>query len=477
MSLLQKIASLTLFALFAAISACEQSSSLDAIQERGILNVATRNGPSTFHPDLIGQDGFEYQLAREFAEYLGVELNMYSVFGRDDLFRQLNHSKADLAAAGLIVSSGKFDNVRYSAAYFATQPRVIYKLGTRRPRTLQDIYNKRIIVGADSYHAQQLEELNRDHPDIQWQASYDQETIDLLELVQTGELDFTIVNEHEFIAHRGIYPQLSAGMRLGETRQLAWALPRNEARTASLYTEMDTFLQAISNNGRLKQLQERYFSYFQDINQAGALEFAGNIRRRLPIYEKLIRTVATEYGMAWELLAAISYQESHWNPDAVSPTGVRGMMMLTEATAQQVNISDRNDLSQSLRGGAEYFLQVLRRMPEDISEPDRTWFALAAYNVGYGHVEDARKITEAQGFDPHLWLDVKEHLPLLRKRAWYSKTRYGYARGNEPVTYVQNIRHYHQVLRLREIAQNRQRPPVELSHRAPKMLSRSIPAI
>lgn len=477
MSFLKKMVLLPLLAALVLISGCQQRSALELIEQRGSLNVATRNGPSTFYPDLVGQDGFEYQLAKEFAEHLGVELNMVSVFGRDDVFRQLDHGKADMAAAGLILTSAKLEQVRYSAAYFETQPRVIYKLGTRRPRKLEDLYNKSIAVGADSYHAELLKKLQQNHPEIAWQESYDQETIDLLELVQAGTLNFTIVNEHEFIAHRGIYPQLSAGMRLGEVRRLAWAIPRDENRTASLYDAMDDFLQTIGRNGRLEQLQERYFSYFKDINQAGALEFAGNIRKRLPIYEKLIRAVATEYGIPWELLAAISYQESHWNPNAVSPTGVRGMMMLTEATAQEVNIKDRNNLEQSLRGGADYFLQVLKRMPEDIAEPDRTWFALAAYNVGYGHLEDARKLTEAQGFDPHLWLDVKEHLPLLRKRAWYSRTRYGYARGNEPVTYVQNIRHYYQVLRLREIARERQRPPVELSHRAPDILSKSIPAI
>ncbi len=463
--------------LATGLLACEQQTALERIKDRGVLNVVTRNGPHTFHPALDGVDGFEYRLAREFAKHLGVELNIYSVYGRDDVYRQLQLGKADLAAAGLIITAEQLPDFRYAPAYYHAQPRVIYKLGSRKPRVLSDLYNKRIVVGADSYTSRLLEKIRKEHPELQWQDAFDLETMDLLELVQKEQADYTVVSEHEFIAHRGIYPELSLSIRLGPERKLAWSLLRDQGRHAELYSEVDNFVMEMKKSGRLAQLQERYFSYFERIDQADALEYAANVKRRLPLYEKLIRSVATEYGMPWELLAAISYQESHWNPNAVSPTGVRGMMMLTEATAQQVNIEDRENLEQSLRGGAEYFRSMQARIPEDIAEPDRTWFALAAYNVGLGHLEDARKLTEALDHDPHIWLDVKEHLPLLRQRKWYSRTRYGYARGDEPVTYVQNIRYYYQVLRLLQIARERSRPPVEVSHRAPEILLRTIPAI
>lgn len=456
---------------------CESPSSLEQVKQRGVLNVATRSGPSTYHPDLIGQDGFEYQLAREFAEYLDVDLNMFSVNGRDDVFRALKHGKAHIAAAGLITSQGRLDRVRFSSSYYHAQARVVYKLGDRKPREMEDLYKKRIAVGADSYFQELLLQFQQSHPELVFSNSYDMETIDLLQQVQDGELDFTVVSEHEFIAHRGIFPQLSLGMKLGEERQLGWAMLRNRGLSADMYGAVDDFMSGLKKSGRLDQLHERYFSHFREIDQAGALEFANKVNNRLPLYEQLIREVATEYNIPWELLAAISYQESHWNPDAVSPTGVRGMMMLTKATARQVNIEDRENLQQSLRGGAEYFRSMTKKVPEDVAEPDRTWFALAAYNVGFGHLEDARRLTEDQGFDPHIWVDVKEHLPLLTKRKWYSRTRYGYARGHEPVRYVQNIRHFYQVLRMHEIALNRSRPPLEMSHRAPDELNFRIRTI
>jgi membrane-bound lytic murein transglycosylase F len=122
------------------------------------------------------------------------------------------------------------------------------------------------------------------------------------------------------------------------------------------------------------------------------------------------------------------------------------MMMLTLATAKQLGIKSRLNVEQSIRGGATYFSQLIQRMPERIPEPDRTWFALASYNIGFGHLNDARIITQRQGGDPDRWVDVKQRLPLLKQKKYYKTTKYGYARGDEAVHYVENIRRYYDTL-------------------------------
>ena len=142
----------------------------------------------------------------------------------------------------------------------------------------------------------------------------------------------------------------------------------------------------------------------------------------------------------------MGYQESHWRANAVSPTGVRGLMMLTHATAKQLGVRDRTNPKQSILGGARYLQSLIRRLPERISGEDRLWLAIASYNVGMGHVEDARVLTERQGSNPNLWHQVKRRLPLLRQKRYYRTLKYGYARGNEPVTYVDNIRYYYDML-------------------------------
>ena len=170
------------------------------------------------------------------------------------------------------------------------------------------------------------------------------------------------------------------------------------------------------------------------------------VSSRLPDYQEMFQEVAQKYGLEWQLLAAIAYQESHWDHKATSPTGVRGLMMLTLPTAKEMGVKNRLDPRQSLDGGTRYFLQTKSRIPDDISEPDRTWFAMAGYNIGLGHLEDARVLTERAGRNPHLWNDVKEFLPLLQQKKYYSTVKYGYARGYEPVSYVRNVRHFRTIL-------------------------------
>jgi hypothetical protein len=175
--------------------------------------------------------------------------------------------------------------------------------------------------------------------------------------------------------------------------------------------------------------------------------FLGDVQQRLPQYRDHFREAAERSGVDWRLLAAIGYQESRWNPDAVSPTGVRGLMMLTNETAALLKVDDREDAVQSIHGGSRLIALLLRRLPEQIRGPDRIAMALAAYNQGLGHLLDARTLTEARGGDPNRWTDVRETLPLLADPLWYTQTRYGYARGDEAVDYVARVHRYYEALR------------------------------
>ncbi len=157
----------------------------------------------------------------------------------------------------------------------------------------------------------------------------------------------------------------------------------------------------MNNNGTMAQLAERFYGHLDRLNYVGARTFMHHVENRLPPrYQSLFQDYAEESGMDWRLLAAIGYQESHWRPpNAVSPpTGVRGLMMLTRTTANYIGINNRLDAEESIEGGgARYFRMVHGRIPERIPEPDRTWFALASYNVGFGHLEDARRLAESAG--------------------------------------------------------------------------------
>jgi membrane-bound lytic murein transglycosylase F len=170
------------------------------------------------------------------------------------------------------------------------------------------------------------------------------------------------------------------------------------------------------------------------------------IDRRFPKFRTYFRQAAEKYDLPFALLAAQGYQESHWRPDARSPTGVRGIMMLTRTTAKSLGVGNRLDPRQSIFGGAKYLARMKERFSDEVSEPDRTWLALAAYNVGRAHLHDAQKLAREQGVSPHHWRSMKHILPLLAQKRYYRDLKYGYARGTEPVRYVRRIREYRHVL-------------------------------
>ena len=233
---------------------------------------------------------------------------------------------------------------------------------------------------------------------------------------------------------------------------------------------MNRFLTAAKQSGDLAHLERLHFGQFKHASRLGSLTFQRKMRSELPQWQSLMEQVAREYQMDWRLLAAMAYQESHWDPTATSHTGVRGMMMLTQVTAEELGVDDRTDAGESLRGGARFFKDLLRRLPADIAQPDRTSMALAAYTIGMGHLEDARVLTEKSGGDPHLWPDVRAHLPKLQNPDIFPMTRFGFAEGNQAVTYVDNIRHYEGILTLESLPTARLSPPIEVDALLPEHL-------
>ncbi len=418
---------------------------LEQVQAEGVLRVITRNSPATYFQDRNGETGFEYELVKRFAADLKVELKIETADNLDDLFNRLNSADGPvLAAAGLVDSAGRKQQALFSTPYLEVTPQVIYRQGERRPTRPEDLLGKRIVVLKGSSHAEQLAELKVQMPTLEYEESSDVEIVDLLRMVDEGQIDLTLVDSNELAMNQVYFPNVRVAFDLGDSLNLAWAVKPGEDH--SLLDEVNTFIVRAKENGSLKRLTDRYYGHVDVLGYVGAYTFAQHLQKRLPRYEQFFRQAGRSNNIDWRLLAAMGYQESLWQPTATSKTGVRGLMMLTLRTAQAMGVSNRLDPKQSIDGGAKYIIHVKELLPESIQEPDRTWFALAAYNVGGGHLEDARKLTEAEGLDPNKWLDVQSILPRLAQKKWYSKTRYGYARGGEPVHFVRNIRRYYDIL-------------------------------
>jgi membrane-bound lytic murein transglycosylase F len=268
---------------------------------------------------------------------------------------------------------------------------------------------------------------------------------DLLTEVALGELDLTISDSTEFNIQRHFHPDLRVALDLQLADPIAWAFPK--ASGDSLLARADAFLIDAARDGTLDRIHDRYYGHTDRFDYVGTRNFIRHYETRLPKFREMFERAGEDWGIDWRLLAAIGYQESHWRTRAVSPTGVRGIMMLTRATASDLGLDNRVDPENSIFGGAEYYAQLTERIADEVPEPDRTWMALAAYNVGFYHLRDAQQIVRWKGGDPNAWIDVSEALPLLAQRKWYSRLPYGYARGWEPVLYVNNIRSYYNILK------------------------------
>ncbi|MCW8924401.1 MAG: membrane-bound lytic murein transglycosylase MltF [Gammaproteobacteria bacterium] len=431
--------------LFNGIPKLLSGSVLEQVIESGELRVLTRNSPTTYYEGADGPAGLEYDLARMFADHLGVKLTLIVPDSFSALLTEIKNGRAHIAAAGLTITEERKKVLTFGPSYQEVTEQLVYNINHKRPKDLGDTENGLFEVLAESSHQDTLISEQSKYPNLDWRNNEQLESEELLQLVSDEVIDYTIADSNEFILNQRFLLNLRPAFDIGSPKQLAWAFPKNDDH--SLHAAAVKFFERIKNNGELTRLIERAYGHAENFDYVGTLYFRRHIESRLPKYQKMFEQAAAENNLDWQLLAAIGYQESHWNPKAVSHTGVRGIMMLTQATAAQMGIKNRLKPKDSIKGGARYFASRLKKIDTTIEEPDRTWMALAAYNIGHGHVEDARIITEQQGNDPNKWIDVKQALPLLAKRKWYKKTKHGYARGWEPVRYVENIRSYYDILR------------------------------
>ncbi len=408
------------------------------------LRVVMRSNVVSYVDGPRGPSGFEVSLVERFAASIGAEVEYVVADSPATAMDSVLNGDADIAATGIGVTPRQTARLRTGPSYQQVTEQVVSREDDAAPQSLDDLGGCELVVAAGSSHVETLGRLGPLHPSLRWRELSGADTDDLLDGVASGRYGCTVADSNEALLARRFLPQLSVDFDLGVQRALAWLLPQRS--DDALYLAVSRFFHRLRSSDGLAELIEHHYGNAERFDYVSAYRLRRHTEQRLPPLLAMFREAGEKFDVDWRLLAAIGYQESHWNTQAVSPTGVRGIMMLTEATATQLGVEDRLDPEQSILGGARYLLRVKAKIPARIAEPDRTWFALAAYNIGYGHLEDARVLTQRAGADPDSWRDVRDHLPLLAEPEWYAKTRHGYARGREPVDYVDNVRHYYDFL-------------------------------
>lgn len=466
-------AMIALFLLFVVFTLQYGETQLERIKVQKSVHYGMRQGALTHFTGKPDPNSFDVRLAELFAESLQLKPKFQTVRSVTQLFEELYQGNVDIAIGGLTANATRTHAVLYSQPYYTMAEQIVYSLDTLKPQAHEDLENTRIIVPTDSSYIQTLKKMQKKHPLLQYETR-DANTFDLLDEVTSGKIDYTVADSLELAEYRRLNPNVHVGLVLLDDQNIAWAvhpftrypglsrlflyfsdhgffpdffrkcrskLPQDK----SLLNAINQFLEKIERSGELDWLIDASFA-MTDFNFVDLRTFHRRIQHFLPLYEPYFRAAGNP-DVEWELLAALAYQESHWNSNAESPTGVRGIMMLTQNTALSVGVNNRLDPGQSIRGGTQYFRQIRDKLPSSIVEPDRTWIALASYNIGPAHIKDVQTWVTQQGKDPNRWQDIRALLPKKQDPTWYKRSKYGKARGNEAVNYVDNIRTYYDILK------------------------------
>jgi membrane-bound lytic murein transglycosylase F len=441
-----------------AVGCTESPKPVPPIAQSGELVVLTVNGPATYFEDAQGlASGFEYDLATLFAKALGVKAAFVVAKDPSKIDEALRAGQAHLAAAALPRHFDFPGGLAWGPPYFTTQHQVVWRTAEPRPKSIADLAGRRGGVVEESVADYLLSEVVKANLPVE-RLPPGTETADLLERVASGSLDYALVESNRFTLARKFFPQLDVAFALGKPIDYAWLVSTVDKKR--VMDAAKPFFEAIVRDGTLKRLVDRYYGHAARITAGDSTKLLDLIGRQLPRLRPHFEEGERLAGIDWRLIAAIAYQESHWDAAAVSPTGVRGIMMLTEETADRLQVKNRLDPRESVVGGARYFALLKEQVPQRIVEPDRTFLALAAYNLGVGHMEDARVLAQRAGLNPDKWQDVRQVIGKLTDPEAFRDLRHGYARGFEALQFVDNVRNYYDILARMEPREAPLSPPM-----------------
>ena len=441
----QWIALMPAIAVVAWLSGCARDppmpGRIDPV-ELGRLVAAIVPGPDTYFLDAEGKPaGIEYDLLKRFSTWLGVALELKIIDEHEAALRAGETGAVHIVAMGAngLPPAGA---LAAGPAYQSVQPVLVYRIDEPQPLTWRDLEAQPVLTTPDQpIHEFVTEDARIREASVQFSPVPSPRKV--AESLSAGGAHYGVLYRHTLAFLRNVYLDIDAAFPIGRARELRWRTPKSNT---VLLDEVERFFAAMKKDGTLARLQDRYYGHTQRVDGQAAEAFQDKIRRLLPTYRDLFQAAQQATGLEWRLLAAIAYQESQWDPLATSPTNVRGMMMLTEDTATQFKVSDRLDPAQSIGAGALLITQLKQLVPERVREPDRTWIALAAFNLGYAHVEDARVLAQQQKLNPDSWTDLKKVLPLQAKPDYAAQAKRGFARGGQAVIFVENIRAFYDIL-------------------------------
>ncbi|MEN6541947.1 membrane-bound lytic murein transglycosylase MltF [Parvibaculum sp.] len=417
------------------------SQGLGTIRRSGTLVVITRVAPTTYYSGTLGETGYEYDMAQALGKALGVRVEYRTYDTEPEVLEALAARRGQLAI-GLVATEARRKAFVAGPDYQTVREVIACRRDIALPKRPEDLVGLRIAVAEGTAGSDAMNGLATKTKGLSF--GLKREPVEnILAAVADGELDCTVASSLELQINNPYYPELAEAFAITGDQPLAWlAAPGSE----DVVDYLADWIADLKKAGELAEIGRRYFGFLPPFDYVDVRAFRDAIKTTLPEYEKAMRDAADKTGLPWQLIAAVAYQESHWKSDARSHTGVRGIMMLTEDTADALGVADRLDPIASIYAGARYIADIEKRIPDSVREPDRIWFALAAYNMGFAHLQDARSLAERLGLDPDSWTGVRRALTLIQKPAYAEHLKYGTARGGQALRFVQQVRAYRHIL-------------------------------
>ena len=413
------------------------------ILKSGEITVITRNNSHTYYSYRDQPMGFEYDMAKAFADYLGVKLNVRVAEKWDSMIPDLKQGNGAFIAANLTILPQREEHVVFSDPYMSVRQRIVVHRKNSKLKKISNLSGETIHVRKGTSYQAQLEKLKKTGLNFEIKLHDDIPTEELIRMVEEKEIKITVADSNIALLNRQYYPETVMGGPISESQTVAWAV---HPKSRHLIEQINIFLKTVMENGAFEEIYTRYYKYAQEFDYVDMAVYHRRISTHLPLYDLIIKKAARKYGFDWLMIAAQIYQESHFNPMAISPSAAYGLMQLTINTARSMGITDILDPEQNVMTGTKY-LRKLHKLYRDADMPDQLFISLASYNIGQGHVRDAMNLARQMNLDPLKWSSLTKTLPLLQYRKYYKNTLYGYCRGNEPLRYVKQIMTYYDILK------------------------------
>ena len=423
---------------------------LDIIKEKGKIVVLTDYNSTSYFIYRGQPMGYQYELLQELADYFGLQLEVIVSNDLDHSFNKLENGDVDLIAANITITKQRKQIMDFTIPHSKTRQVLVQRKPDKweNPdkkshessliRDQLDLAGKTVYVQANSSHAFRLHNLSDEIGENINIVEANEEVEHLISLVAKGEIDYTVSDENVAQVNQNYYQNIDVETPLSFHQNLAWAVRKNSGK---LLTEINEWLTQFKETREYKLI---YAKYFQNNRSAHIVEsdYYALTSGRISAYDDYIKTYSEELGWDWRLIASLMYQESRFQPNVRSWAGAFGLMQLMPSTANRFGINHNSSHEQQIRAGIKFLTWLEEKLDFIEDREEKIKFTLAAYNVGLGHIIDARNLAEKNGSNPDIWEDSVDKFLLSKSDPKFYNdpvVKYGYCRGKETYAYVRDI--------------------------------------